>query len=311
MARAVGLPARVAVGFTPGEEDPDTPGLYHVRGEYAHAWPEVFIAGAGWVPYEPTPGRGAPGAEGYTGVPEAQAAASNPTGTETVPTTATTAPPAGGETTPTSDPFGAEGRLDLGGGGDDASGGDDADSLPARYLIEPVTRAAPFVGGAVLGYLVLFPLGLLGWRQRRRRRAKDPRAQIELAWREAAEDGAVVGYQERPSHTFVERAHHLSVALPAAEDAAFTLASCLQAATYAAEEADADEADDARSAAADVAGALRAQASRWVRVSRWFDPRTLVGTWRRDHTARQRRITLTARGDLEQERELVGSGDRT
>jgi hypothetical protein len=45
-------------------------------------------------------------------------------------------------------------------------------------------------------------------------------------------------------------------------------------------------------------------------VSRWFDPRTLVGTWRRDHTARQRRITLTARGDLEQERELVGSGDR-
>src|SRR5439155_8920763 len=72
MARAVGLPARVAVGFTPGDADPDTPGLYHVRGEHAHAWPEVFIAGQGWVLFEPTPTRGAPNAEQYTGVPEQQ-----------------------------------------------------------------------------------------------------------------------------------------------------------------------------------------------------------------------------------------------
>ncbi|MGH2684800.1 MAG: transglutaminaseTgpA domain-containing protein, partial [Actinomycetota bacterium] len=38
MARALGIPARVAVGFTPGEIDGD--GVYHVRGEHAHAWPE-------------------------------------------------------------------------------------------------------------------------------------------------------------------------------------------------------------------------------------------------------------------------------
>ena len=49
----------------------------------------------------------------------------------------------------------------------------------------------------------------------------------------------------------------------------------------------------------------------WLRrVGRWIDPRSLVRVWRRDHAARQRRITLTARGDLEQERELVGSSDR-
>ena len=35
MARSIGLPARVAVGFTPGDEDPADPGLYSVRGEYA------------------------------------------------------------------------------------------------------------------------------------------------------------------------------------------------------------------------------------------------------------------------------------
>ena len=72
MARSLGLPARVAVGFTVGEADPDNPGLYVVRGKHAHAWPEVFLPGAGWVAFEPTPGRGAPGAQNYTGILEAQ-----------------------------------------------------------------------------------------------------------------------------------------------------------------------------------------------------------------------------------------------
>src|SRR5581483_6233149 len=59
LARAMGLPTRVAVGFTPGELGPD--GQYHVRGLNAHAWPEVYIDGYGWVAFEPTPGRGIPG----------------------------------------------------------------------------------------------------------------------------------------------------------------------------------------------------------------------------------------------------------
>lgn len=72
MARSLGLPARVAVGFTWGDTDPNDPNLYRVRGEHAHAWPEVFITGAGWVAFEPTPGRGAPSAEGYTNITAAQ-----------------------------------------------------------------------------------------------------------------------------------------------------------------------------------------------------------------------------------------------
>ena len=68
MARSLGLPARVAVGFTQGDSDPNDPTLYRVRGEHAHAWPEVYIANAGWVAFEPTPGRGRPGAEAYTNV---------------------------------------------------------------------------------------------------------------------------------------------------------------------------------------------------------------------------------------------------
>ena len=72
MARSVGLPARVAVGFTPGEFDPSIE-AYRVNGSNAHAWPEVWMDGVGWLRFEPTPGRGAPRDEAYTGQAEAQA----------------------------------------------------------------------------------------------------------------------------------------------------------------------------------------------------------------------------------------------
>ena len=41
MARRLGIPARVAVGFTPGDATRATAELYHVQGENAHAWPEL------------------------------------------------------------------------------------------------------------------------------------------------------------------------------------------------------------------------------------------------------------------------------
>lgn len=66
MARSLGVPARVAVGYTPGIQQPD--GTRAVLGKNSHAWPEVWFDELGWVPFEPTPGRGAPGAEGYTGL---------------------------------------------------------------------------------------------------------------------------------------------------------------------------------------------------------------------------------------------------
>ncbi len=70
MARTLGIPSRVAVGYTPGELTSDN--WYSVRGKNAHAWPELFFRDVGWVAFEPTPGRGAPGNESYTGLPAAQ-----------------------------------------------------------------------------------------------------------------------------------------------------------------------------------------------------------------------------------------------
>jgi transglutaminase-like putative cysteine protease len=52
MARAKGIPARLAIGYLPGRQDD---GLYTVRNSDVHAWPELYFAGAGWLRFEPTP----------------------------------------------------------------------------------------------------------------------------------------------------------------------------------------------------------------------------------------------------------------
>jgi hypothetical protein len=52
MARALGIPARVAVGFAPGEEIEDD--LYLAREANAHAWAEIYFPGYGWEIFEAT-----------------------------------------------------------------------------------------------------------------------------------------------------------------------------------------------------------------------------------------------------------------
>lgn len=60
MARAVGIPSRVVVGFQPGEEETvgGVPGFTATSADL-HAWPELYFEGIGWLRFEPTPGRGA------------------------------------------------------------------------------------------------------------------------------------------------------------------------------------------------------------------------------------------------------------
>ncbi|MFG2977890.1 transglutaminaseTgpA domain-containing protein [Streptomyces sp. NPDC048331] len=56
MSRSLGIPARVAVGFTPGEKQSD--GNVNVSMRDAHAWPELYFEGVGWTRFEPTPRSG-------------------------------------------------------------------------------------------------------------------------------------------------------------------------------------------------------------------------------------------------------------
>ena len=86
LARAAGLPTRLAYGFATGE--PVVGGAYQVYDRDAHTWPEVYFGPHyGWVPFEPTPGFEVPGSGGYAG------SAAGPAGTEPTPTPTTTVAP--------------------------------------------------------------------------------------------------------------------------------------------------------------------------------------------------------------------------
>ena len=64
MLRSLGIPARVAVGFTRGDYDEGS-GLYTVSSHDAHTWVEVRFPTYGWIPFEPTPGPRNPAAATY------------------------------------------------------------------------------------------------------------------------------------------------------------------------------------------------------------------------------------------------------
>jgi hypothetical protein len=60
LVRALGYPARVALGFTAGDRDES--GRFRVTTSQVHAWPEVHFGEYGWLAFEPTPGRSNPSA---------------------------------------------------------------------------------------------------------------------------------------------------------------------------------------------------------------------------------------------------------
>jgi transglutaminase-like putative cysteine protease len=78
MARTLGIPSRIAVGFLPGKlthQGKNNTAVWEVSSSNLHAWPELYFKGVGWVRFEPTPSKGfepdfpsAPG-QGATAIP--------------------------------------------------------------------------------------------------------------------------------------------------------------------------------------------------------------------------------------------------
>ena len=76
LLRMGGIPARVAVGFSPGQLDKAS-GEYIVRDLDAHSWVEAYFPRYGWITFDPTPSA-APAREQ---VADQQAALDRPRGT--------------------------------------------------------------------------------------------------------------------------------------------------------------------------------------------------------------------------------------
>lgn len=186
MVRSLGLPARVAIGFTTGQERAD--GSYLITGEDAHAWPEVWFPTAGWVRFEPTPLT-----SGHGLIPPYAAAGA---------AGGTVAPPPGQQqqskpgAAASSNRSGIEAKLDHEPG---SAGAASAVSLRARRL----RRQLSFV----LGLLVLAMFGgaapaVVTALVRRRRYRSAPAGSSALAealWAQLLDDAADRGVLNRPA----------------------------------------------------------------------------------------------------------------
>jgi transglutaminase-like putative cysteine protease len=279
MARALGYPARVAVGFTPGTLDPAS-GKYEVTGREAHAWPEVYLDGAGWISFEPTPGRFEPSPNDHTGT-GAQGPVAR-VGDDDTTSTTTAADDGASATTgaPRSLPPGADVSL----GSPPPVSGDDR---VAPWAVLAVVAAAALAAG----------IGLAGPRAvaqvravrlRRRRRRGGARARIHGAWDDAVDELARAGVPPRPTATPLEFAlrHAAAGGAGAAGAPLVELARLETGARYAPEEPGDTDADTAWRHADRIATAL---GRRRLRARRGGSARAGRGPARRGSHASRRR----------------------
>lgn len=271
MARSIGLPARVAVGFTEGSKDPTDPELYKVRGEQAHAWPEVFLGQYGWVGFEPTPNRGAPNAQQYTGQQPAQAD-SSPVASSS------SSVPAGASTTVVSVVPAPSTSVDP-----NLIAGANADPTAAAEADQPTLGVGAKIGLVLLLIVALAGLyvGLVLWfvahrRQRRRALATDDRAKVKVAWQESVEALALLGTRYDPAETHEEFAQRAQPAIPETGDAIIDLAHDVDAAAYAPDLEATVIADRSQQAAGTVVTAVRAKTSATRRTRQLLDPRRFL-----------------------------------
>lgn len=270
MARSIGLPARVAVGFTWGEWN-DARQEYVVRGEHAHAWPEVYFAGVGWVVFDPTPGRAPASDSDITGQDPAQLYENDDANRGGAAPPPSTVPPNN------PNPFNDQELPD-----------NLFDSLePADTTSDEVVAAEPEAGIsgrfvrvilAVVGVVAI--LGLvpaLRYLMRRRRFARvagDPLGRSEFAWDDAAAALRLIGIEPEPSETPHEFATR-TLRAPRAVGPVGDLAESVTVLRYAEPADPIPHAQRAEQAAAAITTVCRDQV-RWQRkLGDALDPRTI------------------------------------
>jgi transglutaminase-like putative cysteine protease len=220
MMRTLGIPSRVSVGFTSGVALGE--GEFSVLGRNAHAWPEVWFDNIGWVAFEPTPGRGAPNAESYTGIPPQQdtsAGVGDLTNTELSPPTTLPNGPAGdgpGLNIPDLSEFPIDPATP------DSSTPDSGNASSRPWLS---LGLAALIGIAVAVPAVVRFL-------RRRRGAQSVDQQVADAWHRATGAVSAVGVRVRPSDTPLEVAASTARAFPVVNRPMMSLANAVTEATY-------------------------------------------------------------------------------
>lgn len=173
LARASGIPARMAIGFLPGTF---SRGEYTVRASDAHSWPELYFDGIGWLRFEPTPS----GTRNTVAPAYSLPQASPGTGSTTTDT-----PLAQPSTAPTR-PGGAN---DPDAANSSTSTDESAAALPAWLSPQRLTVLAWVVAGLLIGMLgaLAVPLAARSRLRRRLRQAEDDARRVEVEWQAMVE----------------------------------------------------------------------------------------------------------------------------
>lgn len=219
MARSLGYPARVAVGFLPGLDA----GIdrWTITTAQSHAWPEIWFDGIGWVPFEPTPGRDNPVALSYLS-PSALEAAAAPNGGLT----------RGGRTV---------GRAqNLNGLRWKGRHGGDLGYVPPLLPARGPTRAFPMVPLLALLLLgaALIPPAKAIRRLWKLRRSRPPRELVLAAYSVFEEEAAEMGFERQPGETLFQHRDTLTEHLPPQAAEIRRLVATASRAAYASSEPD-------------------------------------------------------------------------
>jgi hypothetical protein len=270
MARTLKIPARVAVGFTPGASI--SGGRHEVRLHDAHAWPELYFEGTGWVAFEPTPATRTGAEPSYT----------RPAGSAGGPTSGPSSGP--GATAGAGNPNPKASAL----GTRDKENEQNRNPNPALL---PTAPGKPFPWVGVTTALVVLIMLVAPFftrqvvRRRRFRRLTTPEASAAAAWAELEDLLDDHGYAWRESDTPRRGAARLvrdtRIGGPG-EAALLKIARVVERVRYAPTPGDlVDLRDDVR----DVSAGLMEVATTWGKVRARFFPRStrkvfgILGGW--------------------------------
>jgi transglutaminase-like putative cysteine protease len=257
LARILGLPTRIVVGFVPGKEIGHDE--YVVTGTDVHAWPEIDFGQFGWISFEPTPGAAQTG-------PSSRNQTTTTLGNGKTPVTA----PKSGNST----------RLRQYRGAPTGAGKRPA---PVKLARQKGSSDAGDLLLAVLFLALAWVVGVPSWRLfLRRRHRRDVGRSTLAAWRSAIWTLAAAGAHRRRAEThleFVDRVRRLGVLSSDANLALERLARRADRTLYAPAGPGRDSPEGAALAWAEsdaIRRSARRRISHWQQLSLLLDPRDLL-----------------------------------
>jgi transglutaminase-like putative cysteine protease len=265
LARTLGYPSRVSVGFLPGDPAPGDDSTFIVKGTHAHAWPEVYFEDFGWVRFEPTP-RAQAQLPSYTIGP-------SPANGE--------GPGAAGATVnPNEQRLGTKIGLDVTAANVDPRVGQgvEAGARPRRSDYAWQRTFGRLVRGlalALLLFVLLVPLLKELKTRYRYARATSPSSTAEAAFAQFLDEAGELAGPRRASESAVAYALRLVAGGRVGPGPALRLATLYELAEYSASGVSQGQAGEARRLATRLRSALWKRASWWKRATLLFSPARL------------------------------------